>query len=116
MTQMNPDVIRPIQEIFDAVIDNGFFGPKTTGEKHHEFMCDALYAAGYDKVISQAEYMFAKQAIKDYLRTSKTFTSYLEVALYRAGLPFDVKDRQAIYSDWVNRPNIERVVAEEKDQ
>lgn len=65
-------------------------------------MCNSLHIAWNWEVISNAEYLFARDQIGQYLQ--HTHCAYLGDALAEAGLPNTIDDRTAIYRDWANRP------------
>lgn len=102
--------IRPIQEIFDAVIDSGIYAKDnryspscSTLEDRRDYMCGALAVASAHGVISDDERLFAKHKIDLYLAISGR--SYLKQALEYYNLPSEFSDRLAIYRNWANRPN-----------
>lgn len=88
---------RSVQEIFDAVIDAGFYTERT------EWMCSSLRAAYFNGVISVKEMEIAGCAIYEYLGGYV----FLETKLYHHDLPYEFPDRLAIYRNWSNRPSFE---------
>lgn len=111
---------RPIQEIFDIVIESGCYGEHEYykpindddlqsddcywSEDVRDFMCGALSVAYYRELISSMEMDQTKSEIQKYLRSANR--AYLSSALRRAGLPHDFNAKLAIYKDWANRPNL----------
>ncbi len=89
-----------IQEIFNRVIDQGYYSTLTS----NSVMCHSLYLARGEGVISTDEYLFAREQIDEYLRP--TYCTYLFRALEEAGLPSTIEARTAIYRDWANRPTL----------
>ena len=90
---------RSVQEIFDAVIDAGFYTVYT------DFMCFSLRRACSKGVISVKEMEIAWCAIDEYLGGY----AFLESKLYYYNLPYEFYDRLAIYRNWSNRPSFEGV-------
>src|SRR5690606_14666269 len=86
---------RSAQEIFDAVIDAGFYTDST------DWMCHSLELARRCGVISKEEKEIARREIRAYLGR---FT-LLETKLYHYSLPNQFSDRLAIYRNWANRPS-----------
>ena len=85
---------RSVQEIFDAVIDGGFYTEYT------DWMCLSLSDAHLEGVISKKEREIARREIGEYLGSFGT----LESKLYHYNLPYEFPDRLAIYRNWKNRP------------
>lgn len=88
--------MRTIQEIFNAVIDNGYYEDSEV----KQFMCISLNAACKAGVITYEECYEATDLINDYI--GEWF--FLEFALFNNGLPYDFESRLAIYRDWASRP------------
>ncbi len=97
-----------VQEVFNKVIDAGFYG---TIDK--EFMCPAIEAAREAGVISQDEFVVARQAIDEYMGLLYETGGSMAHALYasRLGNPVGlgapkwcVLHGVAFYRDWANRP------------
>jgi len=88
---------RSVQEIFDAVIDAGFY------TEHEDWMCRSLELARLCGVISKEEKKIARREIGAYLGS---FT-ILESKLYFYNLPYKFPDRLAIYRNWASRPSLE---------
>ena len=91
-----PQIRRPrsVQEIFDAVIDGGFY------TEHCDCMCFSLEGALRAGVISKEEGRIADREISEYLDPYPLLKS----KLHWHGLPSKFSDRLAIYRDWKNRP------------
>ena len=87
-----------VQEIFDRVIDQRYYNTSFT----HSAMCCALDSAWSWEAISEDEYQFAIEQIKEYLRP--TNCAYLRAALEKSGLPSTIEARTSLYRDWENRP------------
>lgn len=112
--------MRTIQEIFDIVINAGYYRKYKdveNGDRYDTilseeklsgisyFMCDCLYYAYDDEVITEVERDYAISEIECYMSTG--ITQYcLRRCLDHAGLPFKFSDRVALYSDWENRPDL----------
>lgn len=88
---------RSVQEIFDAVIDGGFY------TEYANWMCHSLESARFHGVISKKEEKIAKREIRAYLGGY----TFLETKLFHLGLPFKLPDRLAIYRNWSSRPSLE---------
>lgn len=88
---------RSVQEIFDAVIDAGFYTERT------EWMCFSLRGAHSKGVISAKEMEIAECEIGEYLGGY----ALLESKLYDGSLPNQFPDRLAIYRNWSSRPSLE---------
>lgn len=106
---------RPIQEVFDAVINAGVYYPTSTGRAEcgayrSEFMCNALNNASGSfgaELITDAEYAAAIAEINAYIETYGPVVEHtLGCALRGRGLPHDFEARLAIYKDWANRPSL----------
>ena len=87
---------RSVQEIFDAVIDAGFYTERT------EWMCFSLRGAYFNGVISVKEMEIAECEIDEYLGGY----ALLETKLGCSALPCEFPDRLAIYRNWASRPNL----------
>lgn len=111
---------RPIQEIFNIVIESGCYGEHEYykpvnddnlqsddcywSEDVRDFMCGALSVARHRGLISYMEADQAKTEIQKYLKPINR--AYLSSALKDTGLPHDFNARLAIYKDWANRPDL----------
>ena len=107
--------MRPIQEIFNLVIDEGLYALSFC----QEYMCDALAEAhgGLDEpLITKQELLAAMDEIETYLR--KPYEDFpppffsLEHALAYNELPHNWEARLAIFKDWENRPRLARPLQE----
>lgn len=87
---------RSVQEIFDAVIDGGFY------TEREDLMCFSLGGACFEGVISKKEREIAAGSIQSYLRPYYS----LESKLSCYDLPNKFPNRLAIYRDWANRPRL----------
>lgn len=87
---------RSVQEIFDAVIDGGFYTERVY------YMCFSLQGAYSEGVISKKEMCIAGRSIKSYLGRRYS----LESLLLEHGLPRKFSDRLSIYRNWANRPRL----------
>lgn len=85
---------RSVQEIFDAVIDKGFY------TEREDYMCLCLQGAYSEGVISKKEMRKAGRSIKSYLGRYPA----LESMLLDHGFPRKFSDRLYIYRNWANRP------------
>ena len=90
-------MMRTTQEIFDVVIDEGFYGRDEYG-----FMCNALKRAYTVGSITPTECTDALIDIAKYLNAYPT----LESLLVKSELPCAFPDRLAIYRNWANRPQL----------
>lgn len=99
-----------VQEVFNKVIDAGFYA---TDRVSSEYMCHAIEAAREEGDISQDEFVATRQAIDEYMGLIHETGGSMAHALYvsRLGNP------DALYSDewcvlhgikfylnWANRP------------
>lgn len=97
--------MKNIQEIFNAVIDAGFYA-KTEGfefggyRKESRFMCCSLDMARKDGVISYVEFSHACAELDHYLNGNYVLSELLE----SKGLPYDFDSRLFIYRNWESRP------------
>lgn len=91
------------QEIFDQVIEAGFYDPTypPTGKKC-VFMCDALNSAAVHGLITKYEAENLKNEIDIYIKGAWT----LRAELKRNKLPNSPCDLLSIYMDWDNRPQL----------
>lgn len=89
-----------IQEIFNRVIDQKYYDTSDD----YSSMCHSLHYAWDFGEISEDEYLFAKEQIKEYLLPA--YGAFLFTALKTVGLPHTIEARTAIYRDWANRPSI----------
>lgn len=87
---------RSVQEIFDAVIDGGFY------TEREDYMCFSLQGAYCEGVISKKEMRITGRSIKSYLGRRYS----LESLLLEHGLPRKFSDRLSIYRNWANRPSL----------
>ena len=87
-----------IQEIFNRVIDRGYYDTSHANSA----MCNSLASALSWDDISEDEYQFAREQIDNYLLPTDCW--FFQPALKQAGLPHDIEARSAIYRDWANRP------------
>ena len=94
--------MRTIQEIFDAVIDGGYYANEFTPEEVSGHMCVALTYANAADRITEAERHLALDEIQEYLQGA----IFLSTVLSIRDLPYEHEDRLAIYRDWVNRPQL----------
>lgn len=91
---------RKLQEIFDVVIDKGYYG-FPGGES--SCMCLALNSAMSDNIITDVEYKKAMQSIRNYMLG---YQGILRRLLRHNDLPCEHQDRLAIYRNWSKRPKI----------
>jgi len=89
--------MKTTQEIFDLVIDQGFYTTETS-----MYMCWALDKALRLGDITKEEHCIATKEIEDYLDGWFTF----QTALRESGLPRSFQNRLAIYRNWANRPQL----------
>lgn len=99
---------RTVQQLFDAVIDGGFYS--ATWERWDEpfppseWMCCAVTSANRAKCITDAEDEKLRRAIERYMCSLCLGAGTLSTALRAVGKPALFSDRLAIYRDWKNRP------------
>lgn len=113
--------MRPIQEIFNAVIDSGYYS-----EDQHPYMCVALLEAKYNGIVTAEEMYLAEQAIQNLLTVlaekvveNDSLRECIRIYLQRMDKKFrpvpsifDVT--LSIYRDWDNAMNIiNDLIAEE---
>ena len=91
-----------VQDIFNTVINHGYFKSYFSIHKCSEYMCLALDFAQIDGVITPAEADIARLAIEEYLDISGCIS--LTLALQESQLPNGFERRLRIYRDWANRP------------
>jgi len=98
--------MRTLQEIFDVVIEGGYYGSRKTGVVCDAYMCFALSNAS-GELITQEEAAFANSHIQKYL-DSLSYGNVLTLkgALRGNNFPRSSKDLLAIYKDWETRPRL----------
>lgn len=94
--------MRTIQEIFDAVITAGYYGPRIHNISNTPYMCHALVWAVEDGSITEAEKTWALEQIHEYLHGFATLFG----ALIANKLPNFESDRWYIYQHWSTRPRL----------
>ena len=75
--------MRSLQEIFDVVIDNGYYyciGPKPSGG--YIYMCSALLSATNSELITGREHVFAKGEVMMFIESVNADMSYLLSVVY----------------------------------
>lgn len=99
---------RTVQQLFDAVIDGGFYSEDYS--RYDEpcppsaWMCCAVISANKAKCITSAEAEKMRRAIHRYMGSLFIGAGTLSTALRNAHQPAGFNDRLAIYRDWKNRP------------
>lgn len=95
--------MKRIQEIFDQVIEAGFYDPSSPPEGVAcVFMCDALASAAVHGLITKYEAENLQNEIDIYIKGAWT----LRAELKRNELPNSPCDLLAIYRDWNRRPQL----------
>lgn len=94
-----------IQNILGRVIDGGYYRQLSVLGVSSQYMCLALKIAASAGVISEDEYVNARQRIDDYL-PSRIQGVTLRGALVTVGRPSCHADMLRIYRDWENRPSL----------
>lgn len=101
--ESSPQKPRKLQDIFNLMIDVGFYG---FGAMRHAYMCYALDFGKQSGVLTSKEYIKAIKAINTYLEhlggAHKITT--LQNGLLIVGLPHNFAARHAIYRNWAKRP------------
>jgi hypothetical protein len=92
----NMDQQPNVQEVFDKVIQLGFYNQ----QQGSELMCRALKETARAGSITKEEFIIANEEIRNYL---SGFGS-LGGMLFHRGSPWEFPTRLAIYQDWKNRP------------
>lgn len=96
---------KSVQDIFDIVIANELYVPKTDQGKTSRFMCHALNRAAENGLIEWEDVNKAKDAIEYYMRCIlESDCSALETALKDSNLPHTFKDCMEIYTAWAMKP------------
>lgn len=91
-----------VQEVFNKVIEAGYYAIYEEGKRSSTLMCFALSKAHMDNLITLDERHQAGLAIRDYLPDCGT----LEDKLFRNNYPYGFKARRTIYLNWNNRPDL----------
>lgn len=95
---------RTLQQIFDAVIDAGYYRESGC----NDYMCNSLSTACEANIITQGEYNKALKAVNQYSKPTNQAIYTLRNVLYKNGLPYVYSDRLAIYRNWARRPKINK--------
>ena len=100
--------MRTAQEVFDAVINGGFYRAESRALMYSFHMCFSLEDAKLQGVISQEEMKATQDAITHYVmgELNVRCVEGLESILLQNNLPCDFPARLSIYQDWENRPNL----------
>lgn len=95
--------MRTIQEIFNLVIDNGFYEIESKG---YAYMCHSLYSAYKNGCIGMDEVVLATDAIESYMQGSEVIAlvTALDSGLGKETSTF--RDCLLVYKDWENRPEL----------
>ena len=90
-----------VQEIFDKVIDNGYYTSIAGNEKfkYSNYMCYSLKYAYEDNIITKKDFFLARKEIEQYIGMSG-----LESVLSWNRLPSNYDDRLKIYRNWEDKP------------
>lgn len=96
--------MRSIQEIFNAVIESGYYTEEKVQTFYSASMCLSLIFAKDREVITPEEKTRAQKEIDVYMQTSPSL--FLVDNLKSSNLPYDFSSRLAIYLDWGNRPEL----------
>lgn len=92
-----------IQDLFDWLIDAGYYDPFTTETR--KFMCFAIRDAAKSGVITEEEEKLLFEAIGRYLISlAGRWNDSLENVLMQSGRDSSSAARMKIYLDWRNRP------------
>lgn len=93
-----PSVEQKVQIIFNRVINTSIYGKNS-----NVYMCIAL-ADSPNSLITDKEYLFAKNEIRRYLRQNSFQTNFLSTKLMELNRPAKFEDRLRIYQNWSSRP------------
>lgn len=102
MSKKLTPIPRTIQEIFNAVIDEGFYSNEFIESKSSRWMCEAIHYAYVAELLTMEERRLALEEIKEYIQGY----TFLGSALSISNLPYKYEDRLAIYRNWANRPQL----------
>lgn len=93
-----------IQEIFNEVIDAGFYSENYKANEYCSFMCFSLKYAEADGIITKQEMEFALLQIRNYVKNEQcTLVDELK-ELFKREVTF--KDTLDIYKNWEKRPDL----------
>ena len=99
--------MRNIQEIFDTVIDSGFYKEETesTG-RGNKYMCNAIWFAKITGVINDDEWMMVNIEISQYLNPNGIYseTPTLNEMLTQSGIEASYETRLNLFRNWEKRP------------
>ena len=98
--------MRTVQEIFEVVIDNGFYAAKYIKDTSSPVMCYALLYAKGAGMITHPEYASAFEEVKGYI--GGTGCPTLKMALDASNMKSDFNDLLMIYLDWEFRPELHK--------
>ena len=109
--------MRTIQQLFNAVIDGGFYSEDYNRYEEQfppsEWMCCAVSSANKARCITDAEAEKMRRAITRYMSSLCFNAGTLSTALRAIDKPAWFNDRLAIYKNWAKRPrkfkNIKKV-------
>lgn len=100
-----------VQEIFNRVIDGGFYQGGYDYNNYSDLMCISLFQARNKGVITPDEDKYAENVIKNYLNDWSGCVQLYNV-LKNNALENSFKARLAIYKDWDNRPKLHNLKGE----
>lgn len=102
ITKLCGFVPRSTQDVFNAVIDGGYYTEDTT-TLSEKYMCLAITMARSNSVITGKEAYAARKELAGYLGHYSVL-SVLSHHLRTNNLPSAFTDCLAVYQDWANRP------------
>lgn len=94
---------RSVQEIFNEVIECGYYTENRLSD-FHPYMCGSILDAYNHNIISKTERKKALAAIREYMKFGSS--GYLAICLKDYGLPYSFKDRLHLYKNWKDRPKL----------
>lgn len=100
-----------VQEIFNRVIDGGFYQDGYIYRNYSDLMCVSLIQACNKGVITPDECKYAGNVIENYLNVWSGCGKLYDV-LGNNALENSFKARLAIYRDWDNRPKLHNLKGE----
>ena len=96
--------MKPVQEIFNIVINHGHFKSHFEIARTSPYMCISLDIAALHGVITKPEAHMATSAINEYLEP--TGWGSLEATLQQSDLPNNFERRLRLYRNWADRPTL----------
>lgn len=96
-----------VQEVFNKVIKARYYPKNNEIATSRNYMCNALWRAYIDGIISVEEARAASVSIETYLHNitgSQLGTTLRKVLTIATGKYYEQEELLGVYKDWANRP------------